>query len=477
MKKIENTETPQRAYALDALRGYAIVTMVLSATIAPEILPGWMYHTQTPPPAHVYNPALSGLTWVDLVFPFFLFAMGAAFPFSLGKKMEKGEPAWRLIWDALVRGVQLTFFAIFIQHFYPYMLSSPQDARSWGLALLAFVLLFPMFMRIPIRMPSWAHSAIKLLAFGLAFVLMVSVQYVGDNTWSLYSSNIIILLLANMAAFGSVLYIFTSKNRWARIAVLFILMAVLLSSTVPDSWTQRVFDFSPFPWMYKFTYLKYLFIVIPGSFAGEYLATWMQERHSQSGENYKDDGKLSVFLLILAVAVIVFNLYFLYCRFLLANLLTTTFLLLAGIFALRKKAGYNRKLWRNLFLAGAYLLILGLCFEAYEGGIKKDPPSYSYYFVTSGLAFMALLGFNIICDFYGCIRSTKFLVMSGQNPMIAYVAGDLLIMPAAGLLGITPLLHYFESNIALGFLRGVILTGIAVLVTMFFTRIKWFWRT
>ncbi|OJU37877.1 MAG: hypothetical protein BGN96_03640 [Bacteroidales bacterium 45-6] len=123
------------------------------------------------------------------------------------------------------------------------------------------------------------------------------------------------------------------------------------------------------------------------------------------------------------------------------------------------------------------MLFLGLCFEAYQGGIKKDPPSYSYFFVTSGLAFMALLGFSIICDFYGCVRSTKFLVMSGQNPMIAYVAGDLLIMPIAGLLGLTPLLHYFNADVAFGFLRGVMLTGIAVLVTMFFTRIKWFWRT
>lgn len=36
----------QRALALDALRGYAIITMVLSATIISSILPGWMYNPQ-----------------------------------------------------------------------------------------------------------------------------------------------------------------------------------------------------------------------------------------------------------------------------------------------------------------------------------------------------------------------------------------------------------------------------------------------
>lgn len=58
----------KRAYALDALRGYAIITMVLSATVAWNSLPGWMYHAQTPPPDRAFDASLSGITWVDLVF-------------------------------------------------------------------------------------------------------------------------------------------------------------------------------------------------------------------------------------------------------------------------------------------------------------------------------------------------------------------------------------------------------------------------
>ena len=69
-----------RSLAIDALRGYAIITMVLSATVMGGILPGWMYHCQEPPPTHAYDAAIAGVTWVDLVFPAFLFAMGAALP-------------------------------------------------------------------------------------------------------------------------------------------------------------------------------------------------------------------------------------------------------------------------------------------------------------------------------------------------------------------------------------------------------------
>jgi len=476
---MKTTQPEIRAYALDALRGYAIITMVLSATVAPDILPGWMYHTQTPPPGHVYNEALSGLTWVDLVFPFFLFSMGAAFPFSLGKKLEKGVSKLKLTWDSVLRGLQLTFFAIFIEHFYPYMLSAPQDPRAWGLALLAFALLFPMFMRIPLQMPNWLHTTIKLAAYAVATLLMLNVEYAGHQLWSPYSSNIIILLLANMAVFGSVLYVFTNKNHWLRFGLLLFFMAVFFSATVPDSWAQKVFLFSPFPWMYQFTYLKYLFIVIPGAYAGEFLMNWMKsQKESMDTEEMKTkDKRKSIILVFFIPIIIISNLYFLYTRQVVTNLFVTVAILLYGHFILKQQNGNTRKLWQDLFHVGAMLLLLGLCFESYQGGIKKDPPSYSYFFVTSGLAFLALLFFNILCDFYGFMRSTKFLIMSGQNPMIAYVAGDLLIMPLFGLLGITPLLQYFNINPEMGFLRGVILTSLSVLVTMFFTRIKWFWRT
>ena len=198
----------KRAYALDALRGYAIITMVLSATVAWNSLPGWMYHAQTPPPDRAFDASLSGITWVDLVFPFFLFAMGAAFPFSIKKRFEKGDTKLRLVYEAIKRGVQLTFFAIFIQHFYPYMLSSPQDMRAWLLAILCFAVLFPMFMRIPLKMPDWAHISIKVGAYIVAAIMLATTSYADGKTFSLFSSNIIILLLANMAIFGSILYIF-----------------------------------------------------------------------------------------------------------------------------------------------------------------------------------------------------------------------------------------------------------------------------
>ncbi len=78
-----HSEPQNRLLGLDALRGFAILLMVLSGVIARGILPDWMYHAQLPPPDHQFNPNLAGFTWVDWVFPLLLFAMGAAFPMAL----------------------------------------------------------------------------------------------------------------------------------------------------------------------------------------------------------------------------------------------------------------------------------------------------------------------------------------------------------------------------------------------------------
>lgn len=60
-----------RASSLDALRGYAILTMVLSGSVAWGVLPGWMYHAQVGPRSNfVFDGSIYGITWVDLVFPF-----------------------------------------------------------------------------------------------------------------------------------------------------------------------------------------------------------------------------------------------------------------------------------------------------------------------------------------------------------------------------------------------------------------------
>ena len=83
-----------RAYAVDILRGLAIVGMVLSGYIAwnPD-LPAWLFHAQLPPPSFVFDASVAGITWVDLVFPFFLFFDGRGLSALAGPQAGPRRPA------------------------------------------------------------------------------------------------------------------------------------------------------------------------------------------------------------------------------------------------------------------------------------------------------------------------------------------------------------------------------------------------
>ena len=144
---------------------------------------------------------------------------------------------------------------------------------------------------------------------------------------------------------------------------------------------------------------------------------------------------------------------------------------------MKKLVKENNELLWHFFTAGAYLLLLGLVFEAYEGGIKKDHSTYSYYFVTSGLAFFMLIGFNgLALNKFGT-GINNFLSLNGRNPMVAYIAGNLLLQPILHLTQGNLLFESMNVNPILGFLKGVLFTGIVSLITILFTKKGWFWKT
>ncbi len=469
-----------RAESLDSLRGFAIFMMVLSGSILTWVLPAWMAHCQCPPPSGTFDPSVYGITWVDLVFPFFLFSMGAAYPFAIGSRLKRGAGKGRLILDALWRYIKLTYFALFLYHLNPWALAAggPQTPSVWLMTLAGFVLLFAIYLRIPYKLNIWVRRAIHWVGIIIATAMMVWVDLSQSGSIDLYRSNIIILVLANMAAFGTIIYILTINRPWARVAVLPILMGIILCKNLDGTWQQDVFNWSPLPWLYRFDFLKYLFIVIAGTFAGEYLRDWISARAKDATPRPLTHNSATAIVCFLSALIIGLNVWMLFDRMLVVNFLVS----LALVFVIRlfvslmpSASAFLKKL-TNL---GGYLLILGLVFEAFDGGVRKDPSTFNYYFITSGLACYCLTFFVILCDIYRARVLTAPFALSGKNPMIAYVAAQFFVMPVLNLIhiGDNYTLSFFEQSPFLGFLHGFIVTSLAILTASFFTRIKWFWRT
>ena len=111
-----------------------------------------------------------------------------------------------------------------------------------------------------------------------------------------------------------------------------------------------------------------------------------------------------------------------------------------------------------------------------EGGIKKDYATFSYFFVTSGLASFVLIAAGIAMRRLNVRFSA--LVKCGQNPMVAYTAAGFLIMPLLTLLHLAPYLQTFAELCPwMGVVRGVLVTAAVMAVTVFFTNRRLFWRT
>ncbi len=130
----------------------------------------------------------------------------------------------------------------------------------------------------------------------------------------------------------------------------------------------------------------------------------------------------------------------------------------------------------SLIYLSIFLLILGLLLEPFEGGIKKDPSTFSYYFITSGMSGLILLVFFLLFDAIN-LKGFSWLVGNGQNPMIAYVAFANVLWPILALTGLETLILKWTTTPVTGFLRGVVYTALVAVFTHQFTRKKLFWKT
>ncbi len=86
---------------------------------AGKIVPDWMVHFSD------RHRRGSGMTFVDLVFPGFLFIVGLSIPFALGSRLKKGEPLWKILLHVVIRTVSLLAIGIL-------MVNETPDSEQMG---------------------------------------------------------------------------------------------------------------------------------------------------------------------------------------------------------------------------------------------------------------------------------------------------------------------------------------------------------
>ena len=460
----------QRIASIDLIRGIAITGMILCANIGfNSDLPAWMFHAQTPPPTYAFNPDVPGITWVDLVFPFFLFPMGAAFPLAMRKRMERGQSKLSVTGSLVKRWAILSLFALLLGNAYAIWGTTRPAWQVYVFYIAVWAGLFLSLVRVNIPPEGKARhlgTAVNLSGIAiLAAMAFIFVRYFGIPL-NRYASDIIIMILANIALWGGLIWMFTKDNlrlRW--LLFLFIASIKALASYAPD-----VLSFVPscsrIGWLFSYEFLQYLLIAIPGSIVGDMILD-----HSRA-ENKPEVTAMGTAGGFVALAAVLLQLWGLFTRNVLADFILSALLGIAFL-ALTWR---NRDIAARTGLVGFALMLAGIIFDPIDGGITKDHCNLSYVFTTGGMAAL-VTSFLLTLETRFGVKG-PFLAGVGQNPMIAYTVTTFLIGPVLNLIGFLPWLYGLAAGSPFwGVMQGVIITFMMMCITYMFTRLKLFWRS
>ena len=454
----------KRIITIDILRGITIFAMILCANIGYNSdLPAWMFHGQTPPPTYEFNPDIPGITWVDMVFPFFLFTMGAAFPLAMRKRLENGASRWSVTGSLFRRWLTLTIFAIVLGNAYQISSSTRPDIVKGIFSIVLWGVMFLALVRVK------DERKTKLLNNTGMFLLIVMAVLATDwlgLSLSRWSSDIIIMILANVAIFGGLIWMFTKDNlrlRW--LILLFIIAIKALASYTPEvlSWVPSL---SSIGWFFSWGFLQYLVIAVAGSIAGE-----MLQSHARSGAK-TDIDSYHIAAGIIAFAAMLVQLWGLFTRHVLADFIISA-AFGAAFVALTWK---RRNILSSLGYFGFAFMLVGIIFDPIDGGITKDHCNLAYMLTTTGMT--ALTGVFVLALELKWNIKGRGLSGCGQNPMLAYGVTNFVTGPILAMLGIGAWLDTISLGSPFwGVIRGLVYTLLMVAVTCFFTKKKLFWRS
>jgi predicted acyltransferase len=401
----EAAQSPDAKVAsLDVYRGFVIATMVFVNYLAGiKDIPAWAKHM----PADV-----DGLTFVDVVFPGFLFIVGVAIPLSLNKRLARGDSVGRLLVRIGVRTAGLLFIGVILVNGEGDAFSSEATGMSKPLwYLLALLCVVALWSTHPTRAP----TLVKVVSFALRLAALAVLAYL-----------VVIFRRANEKG-----HITWFQTEWWGILGLI-------------------------GWAYLACCICYL-LCRGNSTALMGILGLMIALYTASKEGGLD--RLEVVTKYVSVGEVFGSL----AAIVMAGLLVGNGL--PGGTSARSAAAQMRF---TLFL-GVGLLAAGLLLRPLHGGISKIHGTESYALVSSGICALLYLPFYYSIDVQGWSHETRFLGTVGSNALLAYLLPDILSF-LLDVLGKGEVLWPYSSG-SPGAVNAAVVTVLIMCLTWVFTKV------
>ena len=147
----------ERLLSLDVFRGFTLLGMVLVNSH-----PGAIY----PPLAHA---GWNGWTFTDLIFPFFVFIVGVAVPYSFANRVRRGENRQKLFWRIVRRCVLLFAVGLFLNGFPQFDFSTLRVMNVLQRIAICYFLTSIIFVYLHLKPKSiiWLSGVILVMYFVL----------------------------------------------------------------------------------------------------------------------------------------------------------------------------------------------------------------------------------------------------------------------------------------------------------------------
>jgi hypothetical protein len=196
----------RRELSVDLFRG-GVLMLMLIANMPPSGLPWWMYHAS--------HSGAAILTWVDFVWPAFLFTTGLSLVLGLSAALDRGQSWQRITIHVLQRGLALIWLGtLFSWARYDGSVVGIADVKLFRLiTYFAIVGAFVNSKRLTFFRFKWGKRSIltlKLLGWSWLLYATVTVRYAPktDQVWSLMN------YLANFSLPPSVIESFGYAFLW-----------------------------------------------------------------------------------------------------------------------------------------------------------------------------------------------------------------------------------------------------------------------